>query len=298
MAAANGATNNYAGWFQGNVNVTGGTLTVNGSPVIVSDQMFKNDVEDIDNAMNIINNLQPRFYTLDTVNYPEFGFETDQQMGLIAQEVEQFLPSIVSNHVRPAQFDTLGIEILPEISYKGVEYEELIPLLIAGMKEQQVQISNLENENGTVTSYNDSLENVVSDLNDRLTNLENCLSNILQGLCNANQQAVSQTPEEIQEQLRSIIDVELSDKNSIVLNQNVPNPFAERTVISYSVPSSVQRAQIHFYDMNGVLINSVDITERGEGQINVYANDLSSGIYTYSLVADGKVVSTKKMMKN
>ena len=93
-------------------------------------------------------------------------------------------------------------------------------------------------------------------------------------------------------------DVQLSNRNSIILNQNVPNPFAESTVITYSVPATVQRAQIHFYDMNGILINSVDITERGEGQLNVYGNDLSSGIYTYSLVADGKVVSTKKMMKN
>jgi hypothetical protein len=30
----------------------------------------------------------------------------------------------------------------------------------------------------------------------------------------------------------------------------------------------------------------------------VFANDLSSGIYTYTLVADGKIVATKKMMKN
>lgn len=41
----------------------------------------------------------------------------------------------------------------------------------------------------------------------------------------------------------------------------------------------------------------MDVRERGNGQINVYANDLSSGIYTYSLLADGKVVATKRMVK-
>jgi hypothetical protein len=59
----------------------------------------------------------------------------------------------------------------------------------------------------------------------------------------------------------------------------------------------VKKAQIHFYDANGKLINSVEIQERGLGQINVFANDLSTGMYTYTLVADGQIVATKKMMK-
>lgn len=56
-------------------------------------------------------------------------------------------------------------------------------------------------------------------------------------------------------------------------------------------------AQIHFYDGQGKLINSVEITNRGAGQLNVFAEDLSSGTYTYTLVADGQIVSTKKMVK-
>lgn len=84
----------------------------------------------------------------------------------------------------------------------------------------------------------------------------------------------------------------------MVLSQNVPNPFAEKTVISYNIPTNVAQAQIHFYNATGQLINSVDLKERGNGELTVFANDLSSGIYTYSLVADGKVVATKKMMKN
>lgn len=83
-----------------------------------------------------------------------------------------------------------------------------------------------------------------------------------------------------------------------MLSQNVPNPFAEKTVISYNIPTTVAQAQIHFYNAEGKIINSVDIKERGNGELTVFANDLSSGIYTYTLVADGKIVATKKMMKN
>ena len=44
-------------------------------------------------------------------------------------------------------------------------------------------------------------------------------------------------------------------------------------------------------------MNSVDITDRGLGSITVFGSDLSTGVYTYTLVADGQVVATKKMMK-
>lgn len=141
-------------------------------------------------------------------------------------------------------------------------------------------------------------DSLIDALNRRLTELENCLNNLLPELCRINSMAVEVTPEELQQELRSVIDVNLSNTNSIVLNQNVPNPFSERTVITYVIPETVVKAQIHFYDGMGKLINSVDITERGSGQINVFANDLSTGIYTYSLVADGLVVATKRMMRN
>jgi len=137
----------------------------------------------------------------------------------------------------------------------------------------------------------------IDDLNDRLTQLENCLSGILPFLCQMNNSSIQPTQEIVQEQLRAAINVNLSDRNSVVLNQNVPNPFAESTIIKFSIPASVQKAQIHFYDGQGKLINSVDIVERGNGQLNVFANDLSTGVYTYSLVADGQIVSTKRMVK-
>ncbi|MES2656032.1 MAG: tail fiber domain-containing protein [Bacteroidota bacterium] len=91
--------------------------------------------------------------------------------------------------------------------------------------------------------------------------------------------------------------VSLSDKNAIVLNQNVPNPFAESTVITYNVPNTFQKAQIVFTTAEGKVIRTHDITEKGKGQLNIFADDLTSGIYVYTLVVDGKSVETKKMVK-
>jgi uncharacterized coiled-coil protein SlyX len=182
------------------------------------------------------------------------------------------------------------LTFLDDDSLLHVEYDKVVPILAEAIQELNTTVISRDS---VIANQQDQ----INDLNDRLTTLENCLSSILPMLCQLNNTAIQQTEQSVQEQLRRIIDVQLSNKNSIVLNQNVPNPFAESTIITYSIPESVQRAQIHFYDMKGTLIRSVDITERGDGQLNVYANDLSSGVYTYSLVADGKLVTTKKMMK-
>ncbi|MCE3294967.1 MAG: hypothetical protein K0R65_681 [Crocinitomicaceae bacterium] len=282
-------TGSYAGYFVGPVNVQG-SLTVFSNPVLVSDQMFKANVDNIENALDLIGQLQPRTYIYDTVTYPEFGFESDAQMGLIAQEVELVLPALVNERNRPAQYDSQGNIIQAELKFKGVEYEELIPLLIAGMKEQQ---SEIEDKDSVIANQQSQL----NDLNSRLSQLENCLSALLPTLCEANQMAVQQTPQEIQRELSSKLQVKLSDKNTLVLSQNVPNPFAESTVIAYSIPTTVKQAQMHFYNMQGKLIQSVEISERGNGELTVFADDLSSGQYSYNLVADGKIVATKKMVK-
>ena len=91
--------------------------------------------------------------------------------------------------------------------------------------------------------------------------------------------------------------VELSDNNNIVLNQNVPNPFAQQTSISYNIPASAASAQILFYGMDGRLMKTANLIGKGKGILNVYANDLSSGSYMYSLVVDGKLIDTKKLVK-
>jgi hypothetical protein len=41
----------------------------------------------------------------------------------------------------------------------------------------------------------------------------------------------------------------------------------------------------------------MEVTGRGDGHVSVFAQDLSSGIYTYALVADAQVIDTKRMMK-
>jgi hypothetical protein len=280
---------NYAGVFNGDVLFNGDVI---GSQFgwVASDAQFKSQINNIHNAMGIIEALSPKTFYMDTTNNYDISFSSDLQYGLIAQDVENVLPNVVGESTMPPKYDSLGNVITPSVTYKTLKYEAFIPILTKGMQEQQSQIDSLENE----LNQKDSL---INDVNDRLTQLENCLSNILPILCQISNSAIQQNNEEAQQQIIHSLNLELYDGDHIVLEQNVPNPFAERTVIKYFLPESVRDAKIIFYNNEGRMINEIALTERGNGRINVFGGDLSRGIYSYTLICDGQVIETKKMVK-
>jgi hypothetical protein len=80
------------------------------------------------------------------------------------------------------------------------------------------------------------------------------------------------------------------------LFQNTPNPFSNMTEIRYSLPETVRAASLLVFDMNGKQLRSFDISERGMGSVRIAANELSSGMYLYTLLADGKEIGTRRMI--
>ncbi len=261
-----------------------GTPYVANPVILVSDSIFKSNINPITNAMDIINNLNPvsYYYTPNTFDN-RIHFNQNQQYGFIAQDIETILPELITNgHLAPVN-DSLGNEMVSELEYKGVNYNSFIAILTKGIKEQQHVIN--------------TQDSVINDLNTRLTTLENCLSGILPFLCQLSNSSIQQNDEQTQQNIIKELKVQLNNSQSIVLGQNVPNPFAEQTVIEYFIPEAVKQAQIIFYNQTGQIINTVDIEEMGDGRLTVFANDLSTGVYTYTLVADGQVITTKKMVK-
>jgi len=86
---------------------------------------------------------------------------------------------------------------------------------------------------------------------------------------------------------------ELTDAS---LEQNTPNPFINTTTINYTLPKTFTTAQILISDKNGKVLKQVNVSGTGKGTLNVKAATLSSGTYDYSLIVDGRVVSTKQML--
>lgn len=159
-------------------------------------------------------------------------------------------------------------EVFPQLvqedkqGYLAVNYNGFIPVLLQAIKEQQKKIEEQQTQ--------------IDDLK--------------------NLYAHHETAEKSNNAVVSGV-VQLSDKNALVLKQNVPNPFAESTTISYNIPETFSKAQILFTTNDGMIIRAYDIPRSGAGELQVFADDLSNGLYSYSLVIDGKTIQTKKMLK-
>lgn len=89
---------------------------------------------------------------------------------------------------------------------------------------------------------------------------------------------------------KSVID------ESAELYQNTPNPFSESTVIRFSLPQTINTATIYIYDMQGVQLQKHEIQARGDGSLTIGGGSLKAGMYLYALIADGKVIGTKRMI--
>jgi hypothetical protein len=108
-----------------------GNLTVVGSINNPSDQRLKTDVKDIDEEdIDKLFNLVPKKY-----NY-ENDVERKEHYGLIAQDVEEQFPNLVST-------DYNRDENGESVYYKTVNYIEIIPLLLKKMQNMQEQIDTL-----------------------------------------------------------------------------------------------------------------------------------------------------------
>lgn len=99
-------------------------LIVEGSIIVPSDERIKDNIVEIskEKSMNVLGLTPVSFsYINDNTKKMHFGF--------LAQEVESMFPELVS-------------DISPE--YKAVNYIELIPIMLAKMKQMQDEIDQLK----------------------------------------------------------------------------------------------------------------------------------------------------------
>src|ERR1019366_7666489 len=302
-AIGNGATASVSN----SVNLGNGAITkiyAAVTTITLSDGRFKTNVTENVKGLSFIKKLRPVTYYMDTKKLDDFLIQNmsdstkimhKQGMdfgpstaivhsGFIAQEVEKaaqqfgFISSIVSapsNNTNPY----------------GLGYEEFVVPLVKAVQELSNIIDSVKIVKTKQDSINTALSNQNAALQSQLTQLASKINACCTSTTNSNGSAkslaegVSQT------------NVNLNNSQVIILDQNSPNPFAETTTINYFLPDSIGKAQMLFYNAQGQLIQSVALIQKGKGALNVFANDLTNGIYTYTLVVDGQIIESKKMMK-
>ena len=155
-------------------------------------------------------------------------------------------------------------EVYPELVYEdengnvSINYIEMIPLLVQAVNEVKRENASLRKEVSALKGNNSTAAKSKAKFSDASS-------------------------------------INSPDEVVLSLGQNRPNPFSSLTCIEVAVPESIKSATLFIYDMSGKQIRRIDIAERGVSQISITSEGLSEGMYLYSLIADGKVVGTKKM---
>lgn len=62
------------------------------------------------------------------------------------------------------------------------------------------------------------------------------------------------------------------------------------------IPESYRQANVIVYTLEGKQLKTIPVSERGKTTVNISGNELSAGMYLYTLMVDGKVVDTKRLI--
>ncbi|MFN8206299.1 MAG: tail fiber domain-containing protein [Bacteroidales bacterium] len=187
---------------------------------------------------------------------PEMFFGKDQVSNVTESQLKNHI-GLIAQEVQ---------EIIPEVvlydsarAMLGIKYTELIPYLIEAIKEQQLIITSMQDE--------------ISELRKQTADESILKSGV------------------VADAKSGIQDIPLN-----ALFQNSPNPFSSNTIIEYTLADNAKTAMICIYDLNGAQLKCIllDITE--SGQITISANELKAGMYLYSLLVDGNLIDTKRMI--
>ena len=91
--------------------------------------------------------------------------------------------------------------------------------------------------------------------------------------------------------------IKFTEANSTAkLFQNTPNPFSKLTVIRYSLPSTAKQAVITVTSLTGVKIKEFDLKNNKAQNVEISGGQLVAGTYIYSLIVDGTIIDSKKMI--
>ncbi|MEP6465763.1 MAG: tail fiber domain-containing protein, partial [Parafilimonas sp.] len=256
--------NRYAVYSNGNLALIGNMYTL-------SDEKFKTDIKPMQNALDIIKQLQPKTYQFVKAD-KGYTFPKEKQYGLLAQDVQKILPELVQQTAIPKtkNWGESRLNVNGKSADEGkavtlLNYQAFIPLLIKSTQELNIE--------------NDSLKNVVNSMQSQLNDVTKKLNYVMQLMQSTNNAESTSTVTELAS-----------------LEQNTPNPFNGSTIIKYYLPAQISNAKVVISDANGHNLKTISLSNKGAGQVNITAGTLSSGSYFYSLLIDGKKIDTKQMI--
>jgi hypothetical protein len=234
-----------------------------------SDGRFKTNIKENVPGLTFINKLKPVTYNLELKKFDKFLGKKDSLINSMQADYAVsekkvhtgFVAQDVEKSAREINYDFDGVNHPQnDKDNYSLVYADFVPSLVKAVQELN---DSLVKSNASLQSQIDELRTVVQ----ALTNKSGMMS-----------------PSK---------NIALS---SAKLDQNIPNPFKQNTLINYYVPESAATAVIQVTGIDGEKIKTFMLTSKGNGEISLQTGQLAAGTYSYSLFINGKLVDTKKMV--
>lgn len=250
---------NYTSTFQ----VFGdGSVFAKGGYLTASDEVHKENITVINDGLNIIKKMRGVTYTLkrQTNNVDENNLQKVSSIDSINTELR--VPIEIMNKMKIEKNRK-------KVGFIAQELEKIFPEAVYTTTEGTKAIA-----------YSEIIPLLVEAIKEQQNEIDEL-----------KQDKGIQTQSTIGD-VNSLLDEKLKAK----LYSNIPNPFKERTTISFFIPEAANQAGIHIYNLQGKQIKQISIVDRGNGSVVINGYELTPGMYMYSLIVDGKEVDTKKMI--
>ncbi len=248
----------YAGYFDGNVKVTG---SLQGNVVNSADVNAKNTqtLRPINSALDGIASANPFMYIV-RIQVPDIGAgmapDSTTLTGTVAPISDPVVPfgksyyALDVNAVKQS-FPALIIEDAQGNEY--VNYTQLVPILVQAITELKTELDDLK-------------EAVASSGTRKVNAATNIATNTL-------------------------------DEGWGSISQNTPNPFTGQSTVRVSVPDDASDAYIDILTLNGASVKRIPVSN-GLSEVSLSSFEFAPGTYLYTLVVNGKVSETRRMIVN
>jgi hypothetical protein len=123
-----------------------------------SDERLKTNISNIPNSLDIINNIKGFYYEPNDIAISLGIKNRGREVGLSAQDVNKMVPEVVSLAPIDIHRDLDNNLVSKSGSnYLTVNYERLIPILVESIKELNIQICQLKQENAEFRAFKDRI---------------------------------------------------------------------------------------------------------------------------------------------
>jgi trimeric autotransporter adhesin len=228
-----------------------------------SDGRFKRDVREDVSGLEFIKHLRPVSYVVDKTALNKFLHVTDSSGAEVINTGDRqtgFIAQEVEDLVKTTGYVFSGVDAPEnENDAYGIRYAEFVVPLTKAVQELTAK---LEEQEQMAAEQKQQIQLLLAKLEAKSEGGNN----------------------------------EARKGANAVLLQNNPNPFTSETELKMILPDEVSQAVIVIYSLEGRQVKNIAVAERGDVSVRILGNELSAGVYVYALIADGKVVDTRRMI--